>query len=90
MKNLGKFQHFFTFSLQKIELYGNMHIARWGYGNFGKNQTPDLLFHYIYGNKFNECIEYVNANGSFKNDLETIIKDEIKSEICEQYNVKST
>lgn len=28
---------------------------------FGKNQTPDLLFHYIYGNKFNECIEYVNA-----------------------------
>ncbi|MCQ2087556.1 MAG: hypothetical protein MJZ37_05765 [Bacilli bacterium] len=28
---------------------------------FGKNQTPDLLFHYIYGNQYDDAIEYVNA-----------------------------
>ena len=28
---------------------------------FGQNQTPDLLFHYIYGNAYNDAIEYVAA-----------------------------
>lgn len=28
---------------------------------FGQNQTPDLLFHYIYGTQFDSAIEYVNA-----------------------------
>ena len=28
---------------------------------FGENQTPDLIFHYIYGDKFDSAIEWVNA-----------------------------
>ena len=28
---------------------------------FGQNQTPDLLFHYLYGNEFDSSIEYVSA-----------------------------
>lgn len=28
---------------------------------FGQNQTPDLVFHYLYGDKFDETIEYVAA-----------------------------
>ena len=36
------------------------------------------------------CIEYVNANGSFKNDLETIIKDEINPLIGDMRRIVST
>ncbi|MCQ2741972.1 MAG: hypothetical protein MJ239_01565 [Bacilli bacterium] len=28
---------------------------------FGQNQTPDLIFHYLYGDKFDASIEYVTA-----------------------------
>lgn len=28
---------------------------------FGQNQTPDLVFHYLYGNTFDASIEYVTA-----------------------------
>ncbi len=28
---------------------------------FGENQTPDLVFHYIYGDKYDNAIEWVNA-----------------------------
>ena len=51
--------------------FGNFFIAGTGNDNdgminegdkivlFGQNQTPDLLFHYLYGNYYDEGIEYV-------------------------------
>lgn len=51
--------------------FGNFYIASTGKDDdevidkddkivlFGQNQTPDLLFHYLYGNEYNDAIEYV-------------------------------
>lgn len=53
--------------------FGNFFIASTGHDEdevmnegdkivlFGKNQTPDLIFHYIYGDTYNSSIEYVTA-----------------------------
>ena len=53
--------------------FGNFFIASTGKDNndtmdpgdkiilFGKGTTPDLLFHYLYGNTYDEGIEYVDA-----------------------------
>ena len=37
---------------------------------FGQNKTPDLLFHYLYGNDYDSGIEYVTAAGNAKGVLE--------------------
>lgn len=61
------------FKLAANITFGNFYIASTGNDEnglmgeednivlFGKNTTPDLIFHYIYGNKFDNSIEYVNA-----------------------------
>lgn len=61
------------FKLYSTITFGNFFIASTGHDEnktmepgdkivlFGQNQTPDLLFHYIYGDEFNSSIEYVNA-----------------------------
>lgn len=53
--------------------FGNFFIASTGHDEdgtmdvndkivlFGQNQTPDLLFHYIYGHELDSAIEYVTA-----------------------------
>ena len=61
------------FKLLSTITFGNFFIASTGHDEdgvmdasdkivlFGKNQTPDLLFHYIYGTDYDASIEYVTA-----------------------------
>ncbi len=61
------------FKIHSTITFGNFFIASTGHDNdgvmnegdkivlFGKNQTPDLLFHYIYGDALDSSIEYVTA-----------------------------
>lgn len=59
------------YKLAAIITFGNFYIASTGHDTnnqmdptdkivlFGQNQTPDLVFHYLYGDTYNDAIEYV-------------------------------
>jgi len=63
--------------------FGNFYVCSTGHDDddvmestdrivlFGKNTTPDLLFHYIYGDEFDSGIEYVSGATDAKTCLET-------------------
>lgn len=62
-----------NYKLAAILTFGNFYIGATGNDEdgilnvgdklvlFGQNQTPDLVFHHLFGNEFDEQISYVNA-----------------------------
>lgn len=71
------------YKLDAIITFGNFFIASTGNDDngtldsddkivlFGQNQTPDLVWHYIYGNEYDENIIFVNAAGDAAACLQT-------------------
>ena len=62
-----------SFKIAATITFGNFYLASTGNDDnnkldvgdnivlFGKDQNPDLIFHYLYGNQFDSNIEYVSA-----------------------------
>lgn len=71
------------YKLDAILTFGNFFIASTGNDEndtmdvddkivlFGQNQTPDFVFHYIYGDEYNDSITWVNAAGDAAACLQT-------------------